>query len=97
MNISIPHSLGEEEATRRIQKLITQSKPQWEGMVSNLEEQWVGNKGEFSFKVMGKNVSGVIQVHPNSADVGVKLPLSLLPFRSKIEGELTTRARELLA
>lgn len=97
MNISVPHNLGQEEATQRIRKLISQSRPQWEGMVSDLQENWNADQGDFSFKVMGKTVTGTIQVKPSSADVAVKLPLALLPFRSKIESELTAKARELLA
>src|SRR5689334_9262260 len=97
IKISVPHQLGTEEAKRRITKLITETKAQFGSQVSDLKEDWNGDRGSFSFKAMGFSVSGNLLVEPANAQMGINIPFAALPFKGRIEQELSAKAKELLA
>lgn len=97
IKLSVPHRLGTEEAKKRISNLIVDARRQFGNSASEVQESWTGDTNHFSFRAMGFSVSGNLTVMPNGVDGELKLPLAALPFKSRIESELTTRARELLA
>jgi hypothetical protein len=94
---SVPHKLGTDEAKKRITHLISESKTKFGNSVSDVEESWTENRGTFRFKAMGFSVSGHLQVEPSTVQVEINLPFAALPFKSKLENEISTHARELLA
>ncbi|MEO5802256.1 MAG: polyhydroxyalkanoic acid system family protein [Verrucomicrobiota bacterium] len=97
IKISIPHKLGTEEAKHRILRLITETKDKFGNQVSDLDESWNENHGTFRFKAMGFNVSGDLEVEPSIVRAEINLPFAALPFRGRLENELTAKAKELLA
>jgi hypothetical protein len=97
INLSVPHQLGADEAQRRIQRLVSDSRGRFAGMVTDVEETWTGNLCKFRLKAMGFPLSGEITVLPAEAKIRVDLPLAALPFKSQVENELGRKARELLA
>ncbi|MEO7299585.1 MAG: polyhydroxyalkanoic acid system family protein [Verrucomicrobiota bacterium] len=97
INLSIPHKLSPEEAKLRITKLITETKSQFGGSVSEVKESWADNQGTFSFRAMGFAVSGNLQVEPSTVQVEINLPFAALPFKGRVESEISTRAKQLLA
>jgi hypothetical protein len=97
VKLSVPHKLGADGAKARIQKLISENLQQMSGMVTDVKENWVENKNNFSFRAMGFNVAGAMTVQPSDVLIEVNLPLAALPFKSKMEQELKTRAQQLLA
>ena len=97
IKIIVPHQLGMDEARQRILRLMAETKAKFDAKISEVEETWNGNRGLFRFKAMGFSVSGNLNVEPNLANVEINLPFAALPFKSRIESDLTTRARELLA
>ena len=62
LNIVISHRLTEDEAVRRIKKLLGEVKTQFADKISNLCEEWDGNAGVFSFSAVGFFVSGTLIV-----------------------------------
>jgi hypothetical protein len=97
MTIAIPHSLTEEEAMGRIKNLLAEVKNDYGDKVTDLRENWTGNGGEFSFKAMGFTLSGTLAVKPNEVVMKGNFPLAALPFKSKIESMIRSRAEQLLA
>ena len=97
IKISTPHNLVPEEAKKRIVKLISESKIQFGNSVSDVNESWVNNCGNFSFRAMGFSVSGFLQVKPATVDVEINLPFAALLFKSRIEKVISEKASELLA
>lgn len=97
IKISVPHQLGADEAKKRITKLLGETKAQYGDKISDLEESWADNCGQFRFKAMGFSVSGILQVESSQVQGELNLPFAALPFKSKIESDLTTRAKALLA
>ena len=97
LKLSIPHSLGADEAKKRISHLVTDAKKHAGGMISDVEESWNGQHATFSFKAMGFSVSGTLEVAPDKVDIEIVFPFAALPFKGKVVSEITTRARALLA
>ena len=97
LKLSIPHKLGVDEARKRISHLVTDTKKHAAGMISDVQESWEGQHATFSFKVMGFTVSGNLEVAADKVDIEIVFPFAALPFKGKVESEITTRARDLLA
>ena len=97
IKLSVPHKLGAEEAKKRVTKLISDARAQFGHSVSDVKESWTDQRGTFSFRAMGFAISGTLQVDPASVDLEINLPFAALPFKSRIESELSGKAKELLA
>jgi hypothetical protein len=96
LSMSIPHQLGKDEALNRIQSVLKNVQAKFGNQVSDLEQNWNGNAGEFSFKVMNMPVSGTLKV--NDADVALdsKLPMAAALFEGKIKSIIMEEARKVL-
>ena len=97
IKLSVPHKLGADEAKKRITQLISETRSQFGHSVSDVQESWQDNRGTFSFRAIGFSVSGNLQVEPTTVDVDINLPFAALPFKSRVENEISKRATELLA
>lgn len=96
INLSVPHQLGRDEAKNRITTLLTDSRRRFAGQVSNIAESWNGYADAFSFDALGFSVRGSLDVQPSQVLIEINLPLAAYPFKSRIENEILTHARELL-
>jgi hypothetical protein len=97
IKLSVPHKLGADEAKRRITQLIGEARGQFGHSVSDVKESWVDNRGTFSFRAMGFSVSGNLQVEPATVEMDINLPFAALPLKGRIENELSSKAKTLLA
>ncbi|OJY92173.1 MAG: hypothetical protein BGP13_08390 [Sphingobacteriales bacterium 40-81] len=97
LNINIPHSLPKEEALSRIKGLLQQVKGEQANVVSNVQENWEGDKGTFSFSAMGFDLSGLIDVKENGVDINADLPFAVSLFKGKIKELITEKATQLLS
>jgi hypothetical protein len=95
-NMSVPHQLSQEEALKRIQGLLGETKKEHGDKISNLQEKWDGNTGDFSFTIMGFAVAGSLTVMPASIDIDAQLPLAASFFKGKIEKLISEKAAQLL-
>lgn len=96
LNLSIPHQLPKEEALSRIKNLLANLKEEKKDMISNLQEEWQEDQGRFSFKAMGFDLSGNIQVNPDSVEINSQLPMAVSLFKGKIASIIQDKAAELL-
>ena len=71
--ITINHSLGREEAKRRLQSGFVQARDHLPG----LEESWSGDQMDFRLALMGQAVSGRIDVLDDCARIELFLPRAL--------------------
>lgn len=97
INVSVPHKLGTDEAKRRITHLIGDARSKFGGQATDVRETWTADRNDFAFKAMGFSVSGVLQVAPDAVAVQMNIPFAALPFKGRIEQEITAKAKELLA
>ncbi len=96
MAMTIPHTLGTEEALKRIQGMLEELKREHGDRVTDLREDWKGERGEFSLKAMGFSVSGALEVLAAEVRVSGELPWSAKPFQGRIESLIRERAERLL-
>ena len=97
LKLTVPHNLGTEEAKGRICHLLADTRQEIGRLVSDLEESWNGNVQTFRFVAMGFRVSGRLSVEPAAILVEIELPLAALPWKKKLETEILTRAKAVLA
>ena len=96
VKVSVPHSLPPNEAIKRIQNLVGGIKTKFADKVSDVKEQWSGNHADFSFKAMGFDVAGKVDVDDREVRIESNLPFAAMPFKSRIESTIKEKAEELL-
>ena len=97
LQMSVPHTLSQQEAIDRIKALLQNVKIEHSDKVSDLREEWTGNVGQLSGSAMGFSVSGTVVVTPTHVEISGNLPFAASFFKSKIESTIRDRATELLA
>ncbi len=96
LNLDVPHTLDQEEATRRLKDRFGEIKEKFAGQFSDLEERWDGNTLDFSFKTFGMLVKGTTTSGPSEVKVRAKLPMAAMMFKGTIEQQLGDELRSLL-
>ena len=83
--VSIPHSLGKEEARRRLQAGVGELHGQFDGKLSHIEDTWTGDHLDFRLTALGQSLTGGIDVMDDSVRLEVQLPwvLSLVAEKAK--------------
>jgi hypothetical protein len=97
IHLSVPHALGEEEAKKRVVNLLADSRAQFGGHISDITEAWTGCVDSFSFRALGFSVTGKLEVQAIQLVIDIDLPFAALPFKGRVESEILTHARQLLA
>lgn len=96
MTVKEPHNLTQAEAQQRIQQLLASLQVKFAGQISNVKENWTGNKGEFSFKMMSFSITGELIVSDTEVVLESALPLTARPFKGMVEKTIRDQARQLL-
>ena len=93
--VSIPHSLGKEEAIRRLKAgigRVLDGVP----LVKIDEQTWIGNEMTFKVRALGQVASGTIDVSEDTVRLAVTLPLLLRKFAAGVQGAISQGAQRLL-
>lgn len=96
INLSIPHSLTQQEARDRIQKGITELRTAHASRLSRVEEQWIENHLDFNVHAVGQHVAGRLDVLPNEVKMSIDLPWMVALLAGKFVKEVETEGRKLL-
>jgi len=97
LSLSIPHTLTREEALSRVKQLLSRIQEEQKGTISNVQENWNGANGNFSFTAKGFNIAGTIQVKENEVQLESDLPFAVALFKGQIASMITEKATALLA
>ena len=97
LNLNIPHKLSKEEALTRIKGLLSNLKEEQKNLVSDVQENWQDNKGNFSFKAKGFSLAGNIEVNDAAVLINSDLPFAVSFFKGAIGDMITKKTKELLA
>ncbi len=93
--MQIPHGLGRETARQRLQDFMDRVRSRND--VTDLEDSWVGDVLNFSFKTFGFKIEGATTVEDDSVRMDGKLPLAAAPFRGRIEGQIEDELKRMLS
>jgi hypothetical protein len=81
--VSIPHSLGKEEAIRRLKGGLTQLQETSGNKLAAVDAQWSDNKASFSLSIFGQSASGDLEVMEDSVRLEIQLPWFLQMIAEK--------------
>jgi hypothetical protein len=93
--VSIPHSLGREEAARRLKTGLTRATTNVP-MLKVDEERWDGDRMIFRVRAMGQAASGHVDVAEDHVTVEVVLPWLLQRFAEVAQAAIKSRGNLLL-
>jgi hypothetical protein len=83
--VVIPHSLGKQEALRRIQGGIGRAKNEFARLMTIEEEAWEGDRMRFRVAALGQRASGSIDVYESAVRLEVMLPWLLARFAQAVQ------------
>ena len=81
--VSIPHSLGKEEAIRRLQSGFGQLRSNFGDKIATLENTRTGDRMDFRAGALGQTITGHLEVMVDSVRLEVHLPLVFALFAEK--------------
>lgn len=96
LKMSVPHELEQDEALKRVKKLIGQFSDQFAGNISDLKEEWKDNTDSFSFQADGYHVTGQLTVKASKIEVTGEVPYPASLFMGVIEAVIIEKAKVLL-
>jgi hypothetical protein len=94
--IDLPHSLGVEEAKRRMKTGIGRLWDHVPGGASEIESSWEGDRMHLVVRAMGQEVRGHIDVHDRFVRLELMLPAFLALLGRKLQGLLARGASDML-
>lgn len=95
-NVTVPHSLAREEATRRLDQFVQVLQEKFQEQVSDLEQTWEGDDLNFRFKTYGIQLSGKITVTDDALVMDGELPFTAMMFKGKIESAIREQLERLV-
>ncbi len=93
--VSIPHSLGREEAVRRLKTGLTRAASSVPVLQVD-EERWEDNRMIFRVRALGQAASGQVDVADDHVRVEVVLPWLLQRFAEAAQAAIRNRGNLLL-
>ena len=96
IDFEVPHSLGREEAHRRLEALVDSMGQQYSDHVTDLHQEWENSTLSFSFKTFSMQIRGLIDVTDDAARVDCEIPLSAMLFKGRIVSEVSEHLKRLL-
>lgn len=97
ISFEYPHTIGQEEATRRLKEKFDAAHAEHGDRVDGLHHEWQDNKFFFAFQAMGMAVGGSVAVEPEKVVIEAKVPLAAMLMKRPIEKRLHREVEELLA
>jgi len=97
INVSVPFSISQDEAIRRIRNIVGELQKDFADKISNVREEWRNDRADFSFDVMGFTISGKVQVETDRVVLDGNIPFAALPFKSRIEELIREKTSQLLS
>jgi putative polyhydroxyalkanoate system protein len=95
IQVDLPHSLGKEEARRRIAANIHKLESQIPGG-ARVQSRWSGDRLNLQVHAMGQAVTGDLDVEEARVRCKLELPGMLAMFARPIEAMLSARGGDLL-
>lgn len=94
--VSLPHNLGRQEATRRLQRGLSTLSYQFGALFVVKEENWRGHHLDFKINALKQDVSGAIEVGEDHVQVELALPWLLAKLAHSAQTLIQQRGALLL-
>jgi hypothetical protein len=99
ISVTIPHTLGKDEAKKRISEGFDRLRLQMTGGLGAMltfNQQWDGDRLNFDGGGLGQKITGRMDVRADSVEFQVDLPEMLAAIADKITGKLKSEGQKLL-
>jgi Putative polyhydroxyalkanoic acid system protein (PHA_gran_rgn) len=99
VSVTIPHSLGKDEARRRLEEGFGRMEQQMAGGMGamlSFQNRWEGDRLHFEGGGLGQKIIGRLDVRPDAVEIQLDLPEILAAIADKITGRLKTEGQKLL-
>lgn len=99
LTINVPHSLGKDEARRRIEHGFGGIQQQLAGGAMGLvsfRQWWEGDRLHFEGSAIGQRITGRLDVLADSVQIQIDLPAILAAIADRIKAALSKETRKLL-
>jgi hypothetical protein len=97
MRIALPHSLGREEARRRLRARSDEIPGMFPAGMADVVVGWPGeDRMTLDITAMGKSLTGAVEVSDTAVTVEVELPAALSFVEPMIRGAIEAKGRKLL-
>jgi Putative polyhydroxyalkanoic acid system protein (PHA_gran_rgn) len=94
--LSISHSLGKEEAVRRLKSGLSRVTATFQHVLAVQEEIWTGDHLQFRVSALGQVASGTIDVADDHVRLTVALPWLLAQLAEKMKPLIRTQGQLML-
>ena len=94
--VSIPHRLGRDEATRRLNSGLETARTKLGQIFAIEEETWTDNRLQFRVRALGQAASGTVDVAEDHARLEVMLPWPLAQIADKIQRAVQSQGTTML-
>ena len=94
--VVIPHSLGKDEALRRIRDGLGRAKGEFASLLTLEQEAWQGDRLDFAARSLGQRAAGSITVYDGSVRLEVTLPWLLAKFARAAQRVIGQRGQLML-
>ena len=95
-NISVPHYTTKDEASAKVRMLLESVTAKYSDKIKNLEQKFEGDRMEFSFSMLGMNVTGEGVIDDDNVNIKGNLPLTAMLFKGQIESGIKDSLAKLL-
>jgi hypothetical protein len=82
--VTIPHSLGRQEATRRLKAGLGSARTNFGHLLTVEEETWNGDRVDFRVRSLGQAAHGTIEIFADSVRLEVTLPWLLAKMAERL-------------
>lgn len=99
VTVNIPHTLGKDEARRRIEEGFGRMRQQMTGGLGGMlafQDRWEGDRLHFEGGGLGQKLTGRLDVMADSVQIQLDLPEILAAIAERIAGRLKQEGRKLL-
>jgi hypothetical protein len=94
--VVIPHSLGKDEARRRIADGLGRARTEFARLITLEEAEWSGDTLSFSARSLGQRAAGTIAVYDGAVRLEVTLPWLLAKFAAAAQRVIGQKGQVLL-
>ena len=96
LTVAVPHALGQQEATERLQGQFGRLRERFGQDVSELVEEWDGHVLRFGFTTYGIPIQGTVTSGESDVTISAKLPLVAMPLKGAIERQIRGELEKIL-
>ncbi|MFI4874708.1 MAG: polyhydroxyalkanoic acid system family protein [Blastopirellula sp. JB062] len=96
-HVEVPHPLGQQAAIERVQQVLEKMRGRFEGQVKDMQQTWEDNVMHFSFRTMGVDISGTMEVKEDLVVVQGALPFAAMLFKGRIESSIREELEKIMA